>query len=263
LKFHHLEDTEDGSVNLSQQEEPEPQAAAATQATAQTTNTALSFRELHRQRRNRICLHYTSGSYHASPFSWITFTLSSQLRFNSNDNSVPDLLWLACVGVTDAYLHNRLDISGYGALVVDLKRHVSRMFPNDLVNRVGRAVYAEDLDKTATLDHDVGLDGGELTCSNEFGSLLLLFICNSFYHFLNVSICLLTNLPMSFHSHVSFHFISKFVGAMTRIGLSENGRILCQSEYNFLLLRHTSLWDAMFHSNFIASKLQVSSFIIV
>eukprot|EP00956_Cyclotella_meneghiniana_P045458 scaffold370107_cov142-Cyclotella_meneghiniana.AAC.1 len=44
---------------------------------------------------------------------------------------------------------------------------------------------------------------------------------------------------------------------MTQIGLSENGRILSQSEYKFMLLRHTSLWDSLLHSNFVASKLQV------
>ena len=44
---------------------------------------------------------------------------------------------------------------------------------------------------------------------------------------------------------------------MTQIGLSENGRILSQSEYKFMLLRHTSLWDSLLHSNFVASKFQV------
>ena len=45
--------------------------------------------------------------------------------------------------------------------------------------------------------------------------------------------------------------------AWTQIGLSENGRILSQQEYKFMLLRHTSLWDSLLHSNFVASKLQV------
>jgi cell division control protein 45 len=44
---------------------------------------------------------------------------------------------------------------------------------------------------------------------------------------------------------------------LTQIGLSENGRILFQDEYKFMLLRHTSLWDSMLHSNFVASKMQV------
>mmetsp|Transcript_28831 Transcript_28831/g.61174 ORF Transcript_28831/g.61174 Transcript_28831/m.61174 type:complete len:917 (+) Transcript_28831:232-2982(+) len=171
--------------------------------TSSPQTTQMTFRELHRQRRNRIRLHYSAGAYHASPSAWSIYTLSSQLRFGD----ISDLLWLACVGVTDAYLHGRLDVAGYSALCVDLKRHVSRLFPNELVDRANRAIYAEELEE--------GTFGGSHRTNGRGGE------------------------------------------AWTQIGLSENGRILCQSEYRFLLLRHTSLWDSMFHSNFIASKLQV------
>ena len=165
----------------------------------QNQSNVVSFRELHRQRRNRIRLHYSAGSYHASPSAWTVYTLCRQLRFGDT----PDLLWLACVGVTDAYLHGRLDVAGYGALTLDLKRHVGRLFPNELVDRVGRAVYAEELE-------------ADSSTSSELGGR-----------------------------------------AWTQIGLSENGRILSQQEYKFMLLRHTSLWDSLLHSNFVASKLQV------
>lgn len=157
----------------------------------------VDLRELRRLRRSRVRLHYSSGSYHGSPSSWSAYALCRQLRFGD----VPDLLWLACVGVTDAYLHGRLDVAGYSALSVDLRRHVGRLFPNDAVDRAGRAVYAEELE-----DDGGGGGGGR---------------------------------------------------ALTMIGLSENGRILFQDEYKFMLLRHTSLWDSMLHSNYVASKLQV------
>ena len=160
-----------------------------------------SFRDLRRRRRDRIRLHYSCGSYHASPSSWTAYALCRQLRFGDT----PDLLWLACVGVTDAFLHGRLDVAGYSALAVDLKRHVGRLFPNDLVDRAGRAVYAEEL---------------EASQSNNGGG-------------------------------------SNELRTWTQIGLSENGRILFQDEYKFMLLRHTSLWDSLLHSNFVASKLQV------
>ncbi len=160
-----------------------------------------SFRDLRRRRRDRIRLHYSCGSYHASPSSWTAYALCRQLRFGDT----PDLLWLACVGVTDAFLHGRLDVAGYSALAVDLKRHVGRLFPNDLVDRAGRAVYAEEL---------------EASLSNNGGG-------------------------------------SNEMRTWTQIGLSENGRILFQDEYKFMLLRHTSLWDSLLHSNFVASKLQV------
>ncbi|EED87915.1 cdc45-like protein, partial [Thalassiosira pseudonana CCMP1335] len=126
-------------------------------------------------------LHYSAGSYHASPSSWTAYTLCSQLRFGN----VADLLWLACVGVTDAYIHGRLDVSGYSALCVDLKRHLS--YGGNQADAAGGGMGQP----------------------------------------------------------------------MTQIGLSENGRILSQSEYKFMLLRHTSLWDSLLHSNFVASKFQV------
>ena len=153
------------------------------------------LRELRAQRRRRVRLHYASGSYHASPSSWTAYTLARQLRFGD----APDLLWLACVGVADAHLHGRLDVGGYAALTVDLKRHVARLFPNELVDRAGRAVYAEELE---------GADG--------LGP-----------------------------------------GGATRLQLSENGRIMTSDEYKFMLLRHTSLWDALLHSDYVASRLQV------
>ena len=178
----------------------QPQVAGQ-QSQQSSATPVTSFRDLHRLRRNRIRLHYSSGSYHASPSAWTAYSLSRQLRFGD----VPDLLWLACVGVTDAYLCGRLDLAGYGALTVDLKRHVGRLFPNDLVDRAGRAVFAEEL-----LESSNNPEGGD-------------------------------------NNQTSW----------TQIGLSENGRILSQSEYKFMLLRHTSLWDSLLHSNFVASKLQV------
>mmetsp|Transcript_7461 Transcript_7461/g.12306 ORF Transcript_7461/g.12306 Transcript_7461/m.12306 type:complete len:851 (-) Transcript_7461:158-2710(-) len=192
-------DDDDDDIDVTQQQQA---------STTTTTEPVISLRELHRQRRNRIRLHYSSGSYHASPSSWTAYTLCTQLRFGDT----PDLLWLACVGVTDAYLHGRLDVSGYSALTVDLKRHVGRLFPNELVDRAGRAVYAEDLERgfdTMMGEGDAASGGGG--------------------------------------------------GAMTQISLSENGRILSQPEYKFMLLRHTTLWESILHSNFVASKLQVWS----
>jgi cell division control protein 45 len=43
----------------------------------------------------------------------------------------------------------------------------------------------------------------------------------------------------------------------TKIGASDNGRILSEKDYRFFLLRHTSLFESMVHSNYIATKLQV------
>lgn len=191
-----LDATLDQTQNETQDGTQRTQQFSSSQSSAEPPT---SLRELRRRRRHRIRAHYTSGSYHASPSAWTAYALCRQLRFGDT----PDLLWLACVGVTDAYLHGRLDVAGYAALTVDLRRHVGRLFPNELVDRAGRAVYAEELEGGA----DAG--GGGMGAT------------------------------------------------LTQIGLSENGRILSQEEYRFTLLRHTSLWDSMLHSNFVASKLQV------
>ena len=107
----------------------------------------LSMRVLHQQRRDKIRLYYASGSYHSSPISYMTYTLAStQLRFEN----VGDLLWLACIGVTDAYIHNRLDLSGYAVFAIELKRHVHRIYPDErgndgALNRSANAFIAESL----------------------------------------------------------------------------------------------------------------------
>jgi cell division control protein 45 len=49
------------------------------------------------------------------------------------------------VGVTDAYLHARLDKSGYTEITLSLREQCNRLFPNDMYNRVESAVYAEHL----------------------------------------------------------------------------------------------------------------------
>jgi len=45
----------------------------------------------------------------------------------------------------------------------------------------------------------------------------------------------------------------------THIALSEYGRILAEPNFRFFLLHHQSLWDAMVYSEFVATKLQLST----
>lgn len=163
-----------------------------------------SLSDLRRARRNRIRAYYASGSHHSSPVSWMTYNLlSTQLRYGS----VGDLLWLACVGVTDSYLHGRIDKAGYATFAGDLRRHVRRVYPDDDIERAGSAAYAEHLDGT-------GLAGGT-------GA-------------------------------------GTAAEPRTMLTLSENGRILAQSdEYRFFLLRHTTLWNAMMFSPYVCSRMEL------
>ena len=102
---------------------------------------ALTPRQLHEDRRNRLRTYYSSGSTFGSPAAFCAYKIATQLRFAD----LSDLLWLACVGVTDAYLHARLDVAGYSQFAIFLRDRCHRLFPNDMYNRVGSAVYAEHL----------------------------------------------------------------------------------------------------------------------
>ena len=125
-----------GADEQQQQEEPEE---------------TLSPRELHRQRRDRLRLYYSGGSYYGVPASYVAFLLSTQLRFGQQG----DLLWYATVGVTDAYLHARLDMYGYANLALSLRSHTLRLFPNDEYHRVGNAIFAEHLQGSSSTSLDL------------------------------------------------------------------------------------------------------------
>ena len=154
--------------------------------------TPLTPRELHHQRRNRLRAYYSGGSFYGAPVAWVAYRLATQKRWNDNG----DLLWLACIGLTDAYLHARIDMAGYASLSVDLKACCLRVFPNDMVDRVDNTVYAESL-------------------------------------------------------------MGKTQGSQTQVTSSDNGKVLAETDYRFFLLRHSSLFDSMMYSSYVASRLQV------
>lgn len=110
----------------------------------------VSPRELHRQRRERLRSYYSSGSFYGSPAAFIAYQIAQQLRFGEQG----DLLWLACVGVTDAYLHARVDMIGYAEMAMGLRQSCLKLFPTDMYERAINTVYAEDL---------VGKTGGDRT----------------------------------------------------------------------------------------------------
>jgi hypothetical protein len=105
------------------------------------TQSLITPRELPLQRRIRVRMYFSGGSFYGSPAAYVAYRLSTQLHFRQ----LGDLLWLACVGVTDAYQHSRLDVAGYTTLAMDLCRQCYRLFPNDMYHRVGNTVYAEQL----------------------------------------------------------------------------------------------------------------------
>lgn len=179
----------DGNVN----DEGATDVEQSDPETSTSKDNGLSPRELHRHRRERLRSYYNSGSFYGSPAAFVAYQIAQQLRFGEQE----DLLWLACVGVTDAYLHSRVDMIGYTEMAMGLKQSCLKLFPTDNFAQAINTVYAEDLTGTGT------------------------------------------------------------AGDKTKITFSDNGRIVAENDYRFFLLRHSSLFDSMVHSDYISTKLQI------
>ncbi|KAL4558378.1 hypothetical protein LXL04_036577 [Taraxacum kok-saghyz] len=64
--------------------------------------------------------YYHMGTFHGKPSGCLMYELSHYLRKNTND-----LLWLACVSLTDQFVHERLTNERYQAGVMELKQHIN------------------------------------------------------------------------------------------------------------------------------------------
>ncbi|GAX29503.1 cell division control protein 45 [Fistulifera solaris] len=121
-------------------EETEP----TTEPTAESTSSLLTPRQWQQDRRQRIERYYSAGSYYGAPAAFVAYQLATQLRFGDHTT----LLWLACVGVTDAYWHGRLDLTGYSTLALQLRQACQKLDADDsddIAMRARNTVYAEQL----------------------------------------------------------------------------------------------------------------------
>ena len=152
---------QDGTTDV---EESEPD-------TPPTQQNSISPRELHRQRRERLRSYYSSGSFYGSPAAFIAHHIATQLRFGDQG----DLLWLGCVGVTDAYLHSRVDMVGYTALAMALKQNCLKLFPSEMYDKAINTVYAEDLSaSTGAIKTKITFsDNGRIVAENDYRFFLL------------------------------------------------------------------------------------------
>ncbi|XP_074268775.1 cell division control protein 45 homolog [Silene latifolia] len=73
------------------------------------------FRKLKRK-------YYQMGTFHGKPSGVLMYDLSHSLRKNSNEQ-----LWLACVSLTDQFVHERLSIERYQAGVMELEQHINSL----------------------------------------------------------------------------------------------------------------------------------------
>ena len=160
-----IESQEDESVHDGHQNNNGNNADAEAET---STKKPISMAERHKLRRNKIRKYYGSGTFHSSPVSHMAYTLlSTQLRHDT----IGDLLWLACIGVTDAYLHNRLDLSGYAHLAIELQEKIELVYPDlrgddRITERLANTVHAEELyvnDKDPNSLEGNGIANGPMT----------------------------------------------------------------------------------------------------
>ncbi|MQL77797.1 hypothetical protein Taro_010220 [Colocasia esculenta] len=64
--------------------------------------------------------YYRLGTFHGRPSGCLMFDLAHALRKNTNE-----LLWLACVSLTDQFVHERLTNERYQAGVMELEQHIN------------------------------------------------------------------------------------------------------------------------------------------
>ncbi|XP_022759802.1 cell division control protein 45 homolog [Durio zibethinus] len=92
--------------------------------------------------------YYRMGTFHGKPSGCLMYDLSHSLRKNTNE-----LLWLACVSLTDQFVHERLTDERYEAGVMELQQHINSLGNLDAVTSVtlkdGTKVRAPDSSRIA------------------------------------------------------------------------------------------------------------------
>ncbi|KAL5994914.1 hypothetical protein ACLOJK_024971 [Asimina triloba] len=95
--------------------------------------------------------YYKLGTFHGRPSGCLMFDLSHLLRKNTNE-----LLWLACVSLTDQFVHERLTNERYQAGVMELEQHINSSGNLDAITSVtlkdGTKIHAPDASRISYED---------------------------------------------------------------------------------------------------------------
>ncbi|XP_038980770.1 cell division control protein 45 homolog [Phoenix dactylifera] len=75
--------------------------------------------------------YYKLGTFHGRPSGCLMFELAHSIRKNTNE-----LLWLACVSLTDQFVHERLTNERYQAGVMELEQHINSSGNLDAISSV-------------------------------------------------------------------------------------------------------------------------------
>lgn len=85
-----------------------------------------------REGKRQLIAEYYSGSFYGTNASTLCYSLSQQLSRND-----PDMLWNAIVGLTDQYLHEKIDSMRYDRAVLELRQDIREREEGDLVTAEG------------------------------------------------------------------------------------------------------------------------------
>ncbi|KAK7395439.1 hypothetical protein VNO78_15997 [Psophocarpus tetragonolobus] len=75
--------------------------------------------------------YYRLGTFHGKPSGCLMYELADSLRKNTNE-----LLWLACISLTDQFVHERLSDERYQDGVMELEQHINSSGNLDVVTSV-------------------------------------------------------------------------------------------------------------------------------
>lgn len=106
-------DDDENDDSQSEEEEENGEGSRKRRKVSQENDPVKIFRELKRK-------YYHLGTFHGKPSGCLMYDLSHYLRKNTNE-----LLWLACVSITDQFLHERLTDERYQAGVMELEQYIN------------------------------------------------------------------------------------------------------------------------------------------
>ncbi|TPX64767.1 hypothetical protein SpCBS45565_g05664 [Spizellomyces sp. 'palustris'] len=151
-------------------------------------------RRRRKQQQRLIAEYYAEGAYYGMSVAGIIYTMASQLGRASND-----FVWLSIIGLSDQYLHDRIDQRRYLSQVDTYKDEVARF-------NIRHGAGGDENDDIDSLFGESGTKLGP-------GSAI--------------------------------------------IRNADDHAIRCDDEFRLMLLRHWTLYESMYHSGYVATKLGI------
>ncbi|KAJ3403729.1 hypothetical protein HDV05_007660 [Chytridiales sp. JEL 0842] len=180
-----------------------------------------------RENQRLIAEYYAGGTYYGTAASEMMYTLASQVGKAS-----ADLLWFAIIGLSEQYLHDRIDYRKYKAEVNTLKTEVARFdlsggVANGGADELRRREGGDDEDEEDDDDDGRGGVRGGVARGG-----------------------MATAAAGSQNGTVGPNTFSGVRGADDR-------NIKVAEEFRLMLVRHWNFYDAMYHSNYVATRLGI------